>query len=126
MHLERIRHSVLSALERYAVVLSLIALALITAGSLLPRESGGGAGGLDKLLHMLAYAVAVMPIALLPYRKRIAFGIGVLVWSGAIEVVQPLVGRTASLLDFWANAVGILLGLFVGGLLVRVFVRKKA
>ncbi|MEL7014096.1 MAG: hypothetical protein AAFO72_12550 [Pseudomonadota bacterium] len=126
MHLERIRNSVLSALDRYAAVLSLIAVALITAASLLPSQSAGGPGGMDKLLHLLAYAVAVMPISQLPHRKRIAFGIGVLVWSGVIEFVQPLVGRTASLLDFWANAVGILLGLFVGGLLVGVFFKKNA
>ena len=120
MHVERLRHDLLSVFERYGVVLSLIALAVITGGSLVPRESGGDVGSADKVLHLVAYAVAILPLTQHKTQTRLIFAIGVLIWSGAIELVQPFVGRSASLLDLASNAAGLLLGLALGVLLDRV------
>ncbi|MEL6120496.1 MAG: hypothetical protein AAFN44_05970 [Pseudomonadota bacterium] len=120
MHVERLRNDLLSVFERYGVVLSLIALAVITGGSLVPRESGGDVGSADKVLHLVAYAVAILPLTQHKTQTRLIFAIGVLIWSGAIELVQPFVGRSASLLDLASNAAGLLLGLALGVLLDRV------
>ena len=120
VHVERVRNDLLSVFERYGVVLSLIALAVITGGSLVPRESGGDVGSADKVLHLVAYAVAIFPLTQHKTQTRLIFAIGVLIWSGAIELVQPFVGRSASLLDLASNAVGLLLGLALGVLLARV------
>ncbi|MEM9240274.1 MAG: hypothetical protein AAGB07_09875, partial [Pseudomonadota bacterium] len=57
-------------------------------------------------------------------QTRLIFAIGVLIWSGAIELVQPFVGRSASLLDLASNAAGLLLGLALGVLLDRVVLKK--
>ena len=124
MHVERLRHDLLSVFERYGVVLSLIALAVITGGSLVPRESGGDVGSADKVLHLVAYAVAIFPLTQHKTQTRLIFAIGVLIWSGAIELVQPFVGRSASLLDLASNAAGLLLGLALGVLLDRVVLKK--
>ncbi|MEO0781423.1 MAG: hypothetical protein AAFZ46_06640 [Pseudomonadota bacterium] len=120
MHVERLRNDLLSVFERYGVVLSLIALAVITGGSLVPHESGGDVGSADKVLHLVAYAVAILPLTQHKTQTRLIFAIGVLIWSGAIELVQPFVGRSASLLDLASNAAGLLLGLALGVLLDRV------
>lgn len=120
VHVERLRNDLLSVFERYGVVLSLIALAVITGGSLVPRESGGDVGSADKVLHLVAYAVAILPLTQHKTQTRLIFAIGVLIWSGAIELVQPFVGRSASLLDLASNAAGLLLGLALGVLLDRV------
>ena len=124
MHVERLRNDLLSVFERYGVVLSLIALAVITGGSLVPRESGGDVGSADKVLHLVAYAVAILPLTQHKTQTRLIFAIGVLIWSGAIELVQPFVGRSASLLDLASNAAGLLLGLALGVLLDRVVLKK--
>ena len=120
MYVERLRNDLLMVFERYGLVLSLIALAVITGGSLVPRESGGDVGSADKVLHLVAYAVAILPLTQHKTQTRLIFAIGVLIWSGAIELVQPFVGRSASLLDLASNAVGLLLGLALGLLLDRV------
>ena len=120
MHVERLLNDLLSVFERYGVVLSLIALAVITGGSLVPRESGGDVGSADKVLHLVAYAVAILPMAQHKTQPRLIFAMGVLIWSGAIELVQPFVGRSANLMDLASNAVGLLLGLALGVLLDRV------
>ena len=124
VHVERVRNDLLSVFERYGVVLSLIALAVITGGSLVPRESGGDVGSADKVLHLVAYAVAILPLTQHKTQPRLIFAIGVLLWSGAIELVQPFVGRSASLLDLASNAAGLLLGLALGVLLDRVVLKK--
>ena len=124
VHVERLRNDLLSVFERYGVVLSLIALAVITGGSLVPRESGGDVGSADKVLHLVAYAVAILPLTQHKTQTRLIFAIGVLIWSGAIELVQPFVGRSASLLDLASNAAGLLLGLALGVLLDRVVLKK--
>ena len=124
MYVERLRNDLLSVFERYGVVLSLIALAVITGGSLVPRESGGDVGSADKVLHLVAYAVAIFPLTQHKTQTRLIFAIGVLIWSGAIELVQPFVGRSASLLDLASNAAGLLLGLALGVLLDRVVLKK--
>ena len=124
VHVERVRNDLLSVFERYGVVLSLIALAVITGGSLVPRESGGDVGSADKVLHLLAYAVAILPLTQHKTQPRLIFAMGVLIWSGAIELVQPFVGRSANLMDLAANAVGLSLGLALGVLLDRVVLKK--
>ena len=124
MYVERLRNDLLSVFERYGVVLSLIALAVITGGSLVPRESGGDVGSAAKVLHLLAYAVAIRPLSQQKTLSRLSFAIGVRIWSCAIELVQPFVGRSASLLDLASNAAGLLLGLALGVLLDRVVLKK--
>ena len=93
----------------------------ILAASLLPGSASGAAGGavgpvgVDKLLHVVGYAVlaAVVLAALRRPNGREALAAVVLVtaFGGAVELLQgPIPGRSVSLLDLAADAVGAVLG----------------
>ena len=112
-----------SWLVRLSIIATLIALAAISVASLSPVDSAGDPGSADKTMHVFAYGLAILPLAAVPSRPRLRIALGALVWSGAIELLQPLVGRSASLSDLMANAAGILLGLSVTALLRRVLVK---
>jgi len=107
---------------RISVIATLIALAAILVASLSPVDSAGDPGSADKTMHVIAYAIAVIPLAAAPLKSRLRIALGALIWSGTIELVQPLVGRSASFSDLMANATGVLLGLFVAVMFRRVLV----
>ena len=80
----------------------------------------------DKLDHLVGFAVLLLPAALLyshalywilPY--AISFG-------GTIEIIQPYVNRNGEWGDFWADAVGALLGVIIGLLLRYIFKERFA
>ncbi len=75
----------------------------------------------DKLYHMLAFTALVIPAALFDRSAVRWLVVGGLILGGAIEVIQPSVGRDADLMDFLADAAGLLLGLALGGFLRRTF-----
>lgn len=99
-----------------------IAVALaILAASLVPGSTSSAAGGavgpvgVDKLLHAVGYAVlaAVVLTALRRPTGREILAVVVLVtaFGGAVEILQaPVPGRTGSVLDLVADAVGAVLG----------------
>lgn len=93
-------------------------LAAILIASLVPSPPGGGALPLAAAGHLLGYAALAATLALAfdgPYSLPLAFVVAFLVGVG-VEVVQPAVGRTASLTDAALNAVGAALGLAVSRL----------
>lgn len=99
-----------------AIVAVLIAYLTLTP---VPDPGESHIFGLDKLYHIIAFAVLVFPvIATGPHRwiwlvpLAIAFG-------GAIELIQPHVGRSAEWMDFLANGVGVGIGVWLGRLVHR-------
>jgi VanZ family protein len=97
-----------------------VALAIL-AGSLVPGSASGAAGGtvgpvgVDKLLHVVGYAVlAVIRLWAAPARDArsvLAVVVAVTAFGGAVELLQwPIPGRSVSLLDLVADAVGAVLG----------------
>lgn len=107
-----------------------VALAIL-AGSFVPGSASGAAGGavgpvgVDKLLHAVGYAVlAVAGLWAAPGRDaRTVLAVVVVVtgFGGVVELLQwPIPGRSVSVLDLVADAVGAVLGaagwwLFAGG-----------
>ena len=75
----------------------------------------------DKLYHMMAFAALVIPAALFDRRAVRRMVVGGLILGAAIEIIQPSVGRDADLMDFLADATGLVLGLGLGWLLRRTF-----
>lgn len=76
---------------------------------------------MDKLYHMMAFAALVLPAALFDRRTVRWMFIGGLILGAAIEVIQPSVGRDADVVDFLADATGLVFGLGLGWLLRCTF-----
>lgn len=111
---------------RLSVSATLIALAAISVASLSPVGSAGDPGSADKTMHVLAYALAVIPLAAVPPKPRLRIALGAIIWSGAIELLQPFVGRTANFSDLMANATGVLLGLGLAALCRLILVKAPS
>ena len=79
----------------------------------------------DKAYHLLAFAALIFPCALV-YRRSLIFVVpAALVFGAAIELIQPLVGRSAEWADFLADVIGVALGLITSQM-VRVLISKSA
>jgi VanZ family protein len=93
-------------------------VALIAWGELTPHppELPGGILSWDKADHFIAYfGLSVMATLVLGLRPRLVSAIlGVILLSGALEILQAFTGRDAELLDFVANTLGALTGTAVG------------
>lgn len=79
----------------------------------------------DKLYHMMAFAALVIPAALFDRGAVRWMVIGGLILGAAIEFIQPSVGRDADMMDFLADATGLVLGLGLGWLLRRTFSQQE-
>jgi len=75
----------------------------------------------DKLYHMMAFAALIIPAALFDRGAVSWMVIGGLILGAAIEFIQPSVGRDADVMDFLADATGLVLGLGLVWLLRRTF-----
>jgi len=84
----------------------------------------------DKVLHLIAYAVMVLLLSLAADRRPIRgpgpfpgsarwLAIVVVAAGGILELVQHLTGRDTELLDWIADGLGALLGLWVWMLVNR-------
>lgn len=89
-------------------------LVAITLLSLTPLAHLPEAPGSDKTHHLIAYFALALPIALKGGPKWFFILPVFVLWSGAIELIQPFVNRYGEWLDFVANTVGIALGATFG------------
>jgi VanZ family protein len=100
------------------------AVALIAWGELTPHPPQlGGPLDWDKADHFIAYfGLASMATMILGLRPRLAWAIaGVIVMSGALELLQAIAGRDAEILDFVANSLGALSGTLVAATILLFF-----
>ena len=95
--------------KRHGLFLSLVLLLIITVLSLIPGENIPSMSGSDKVRHALAYCCIAFPIAFLRPANWVWLLVGVFVWSGLIELLQPFSNRYAEWLDLLANGVGVFL-----------------
>ena len=91
----------------------------------LPPES---VAGTDKMHHLIAFAALTFPCALI-YRRAVRWIVpSALLFGILIELIQPQVGRMGEIADFYADALGAMLGLGLGlaanGLVVRPLARQ--
>ena len=97
---------------------------------LIPSQLQGGESGLDKLYHVAAYGVITFLFifslkSLLSQLSSLLVFFALLAVGMADEVTQPLVNRQASLTDFVANAIGIVMVLLLSGVRKRLFQKAK-
>jgi VanZ family protein len=95
-------------------VLTLTFLLLILFGTLTPRNVIEVPGfGSDKLYHFLAFTLLVMPLTFNKL-KNIYWVLPIVIIFGAlIELIQPFVGRHGDINDFYADAIGSVIGVFM-------------
>jgi len=82
----------------------------------------------DKIFHVVAFACLAGPAVLVLPKRYLWFWLAhMIALGGGIELVQARMGagRTADLLDFAADIVGVLLALAVGRWLRRRFAEKS-
>ncbi len=99
--------------NRYWAIFTLIALVVITVGSLLPLSELPAFPGSDKTHHLVAYAGLVFFTALRRPKYWALLVLGFAIWSGAIELIQPFVNRYGEWVDVLANCVGLVIGIII-------------
>lgn len=97
----------------YGFIATLGLAAVIGALTLTPVPAVGASGS-DKLHHVLAFAALAFPLPVVRPRLAPWIFLGVVVYGGLIEIIQPYVGRQAEWADLFADASGALLGASVG------------
>lgn len=95
--------------HRWAL-LTVLLLILITLLSLAPLPQLPTVPGTDKTHHLIAYAALIFPTALRKPNLWKWIALFFILYSGAIELVQPFVNRYGEWLDLLANSGGILCG----------------
>lgn len=92
-----------------ALSLTLALTAAIAYLTLAPIHDPGVPGS-DKSHHFIAFAALAFPLSLSRPRLAPWVVIATAVYGGAIEIIQPYVGRNMELFDFFADATGAALG----------------
>lgn len=100
--------------ERLALALSAVIALAIAVLTLMPGEAVPDAPGGDKVHHFVAFGALVLPVVVVRPRHAlwaVPLAIG---YGGAIELIQPHVGRHGEWADAVANALGACMGAALG------------
>ena len=113
--------------HRLALLATLLVAVTIGWGMLTPTPPTPDLMGplSDKLYHVMAFAGLVFPTALLYARSLVCILPLAALFGGAIELVQPYMGRAAEVADALADLAGLALGT-VTGLALRAWLRRYA
>ena len=110
-------HKLLYLTKKYWIGITLLILAAITFLSLWPLDVLPSVPGTDKTHHLIAYAVLMLPTALRKPKNWIIYGLLFIIYSGAIELIQPFVNRYGEWMDLFANSTGIICGVIIASLI---------
>lgn len=80
--------------------------------SAVPLGAAGGPG-LDKLVHLLAFAALAAPLAWRHPRRWWIVALGALIYGALIEIVQHYVGRDMEIPDLLADGTGAFVGAWI-------------
>lgn len=109
-----------------APVLTLLLALGIAVTTLMPSTSGASPLlGLDKLAHLVAFAVLVLPMSLRAPRKWPLIWIAALAYGWLIEIVQPHFGRGAEWADLVADGLGAALGIACAVIFRKIMNAKR-
>lgn len=117
----------MTASKRHALAMAATVLlaAVIAYLTLTPPRPESAPGLLsDKAYHVIAFTALVMPSSLLYARSLIWLIPAAILFGGAIELLQPHVGRDGDMADFIADIAGVVCGA-VSGLMVRAGIIKR-
>ncbi|TMV06467.1 VanZ family protein [Ruegeria sediminis] len=117
---QRLSTNIQTLFARAGFPMTLLLMLVITVASLMPKGSAGDPGSADKQMHVIAYALAVLPAAVGASGPVVGLAAGIVAWGIAIELIQPLVGRSMNIADIAANTSGVLAGLLFAFVLRRL------
>jgi hypothetical protein len=111
----------LTFINNYWLVLTVLILVTITTLSLLPLDQLPPVSGSDKLHHFIAYAALMLPTAVRKPKHWLLIALFFIAYSGVIELLQPFVNRHNEWLDLATNALGICVGIVIAELMQRSY-----
>lgn len=88
--------------------------ALIGLATLIPAQQLPDAPGTDKLHHVIAFSVLVLPMSFAKPHQIWKYAVYGIMFGIFIEIAQPFVNRSGEVGDVLADACGIALGCAVG------------
>ena len=108
-------------------ILTLTLLLFILFGTLTPRNVIEVPDiGSDKLSHFLAFLLFVMPLTFNKLKNIYWVLPGAIVFGALIELIQPFVGRYGDINDFYADALGSVIGVCLIALIKMIaFIKLK-
>ena len=103
------------------ILLNTVLIVILTVMLLWPREgSPPESDGFDKLLHLIAFAIVVFPLARTGRIGVMPLLIGASVYGALIELIQPSFNRSAEFNDWVADIAGVIIGTGFGLLYRRL------
>lgn len=105
--------ALINFISRFWLVITAVILVLITAGSLFPADYLPKTPGSDKTHHFIGYCALMLPTALRRPKYWLVIALGIITWSGIIELIQPHVNRYGEWLDLAANSGGVLIAILI-------------
>lgn len=112
---------IIELIDQHWAALTLCMLMGISALSLYPYDGMPSVPGSDKLHHLVAYAMLMIPVAVRKPKYWQMMGLGFVAFSGIIELIQPYVNRFGEWLDLFANTLGLICGLLLAEWMTRFF-----
>ena len=97
-------------LQNIALFTALCIAVVIAAAPLTPRAGKLAPQGVAKLFHTAGFAVLVVPLLAVHLKTGLVIAPLALVFGGAIERIQPYVNRFGDFSEFWADFLGVLIG----------------
>jgi len=87
-----------------------LALAALIGFLTLTPIQNPGVPGTDKSHHLIGFAALALPLSFSRPRLAPWVVLAAIAYGGAIEIIQPYVGRSGEVLDLAADAIGAVLG----------------
>ena len=95
--------------------LTLVVTAILTVAMLWPLDQppplpDGG----DKLVHLIAFAALSFPLSRTGRFGLLPVFVGASVFGGIVELIQPSFNRSSDINDWFADIMGIVIGIICG------------
>ena len=104
-------------LRFFDLYLTIFLALIILIGALSPvSEVAAAPAGTDKIIHIVAFAALVFPLALTKRIGLFTLFIFASLFGGVIEIIQPSFGRDIDFYDWVSDNLGILCGFGLGHL----------
>ena len=110
--------------ENWKIYTSLIFI-IITFLSLYPLQEQPSVPGSDKIHHLIAYSALAIGVGLRRPSNYVLIIILFSLYSGLIEIIQPYLNRFREVEDFLFNNLGILIGLTLGIVINKIYIKNK-